>query len=61
MRSLISDYALALLLGSAREIIPLNNHIKFGNWGFHFAQPFYGIRGRILGLIGFGNIARKLA
>jgi D-3-phosphoglycerate dehydrogenase len=57
----VSDHALALLLGSARKIIPLNNHIKSGNWGFHFAQPFYRIKGRTLGLIGFGNIARKLA
>jgi len=57
----VSDHTLALLLGSARKIIPLNNHIKSGSWGFHFAQPFYRIKGRILGLIGFGNIARKLA
>jgi D-3-phosphoglycerate dehydrogenase len=57
----VSDHALALLLASARKIIPLNNYIKSGNWGFHFAQPFYRIKGRTLGLIGFGNIARKLA
>jgi len=57
----VSDHALALLLASARKIIPLNNYIKSGNWEFHFAQPFYRIKGRILGLIGFGNIARKLA
>ena len=57
----VSDHALALLLASARKIIPLNNYIKSGNWGFHFAQPFYRIKGRILGLIGFGNIARELA
>lgn len=57
----VSDHALALLLASARKIIPLNNYIKSGNWGFHFAQPFYRIKGRILGCIGFGNIARKLA
>lgn len=57
----VSDHALTLLLASARKIIPLNNYIKSGNWGFHFTQPFYRIKGRILGLIGFGNIARKLA
>lgn len=57
----VSDHALTLLLASARKIIPLNNYLKSGNWGFHFAQPFYRIKGRILGLIGFGNIARKLA
>ena len=57
----VSDHALALLLASARKIIPLNNYIKSGSWGVHFAQPFYRIKRRILGLIGFGNIARKLA
>jgi len=57
----VSDHALALLLASVRKIIPLNNYIKSGSWGFYFAQPFYRIKGRILGLIGFGNIARKLA
>lgn len=57
----VSDHTLALLLASARKIILLNNYIKSGSWGFHFAQPFYRIKGRILGIIGFGNIARKLA
>jgi D-3-phosphoglycerate dehydrogenase len=57
----VSDHAFALILASARKIIPLDKHVKSGNWSFIFAQPFYRIKGKTLGLIGFGRIARRLA
>jgi D-3-phosphoglycerate dehydrogenase len=57
----VSDHAFALILASARKIIPLDKHVKSGNWSFIFSQPFYRIKGKTLGLIGFGRIARRLA
>jgi len=57
----VSDHAFALILASARKIIPLDKYVKSGNLSFIFAQPFYRIKGKTLGLIGFGRIARRLA
>ncbi|MBM7622660.1 C-terminal binding protein [Sporohalobacter salinus] len=57
----VSDQAMALLLACARKLVLLNNDVKVGNWDFNIAKPIYRLRGRSLGIIGFGRIPRKLA
>ena len=58
----VSDHALALLLASARRILPMDRNIRAGGWfDFPQRQPMRRIRNLTLGLIGFGRIARAVA
>lgn len=57
----VSDHALALLLSLARNVVKLHDSVKTGNWDFKAGIPIYRLRGRTLGLIGFGKIPRALA
>ncbi|OLO39356.1 hydroxyacid dehydrogenase [Alkalihalophilus pseudofirmus] len=57
----VSDHAMALLLTCARKVTKLNNEVKSGTWDFKVAIPIFRIRGRTLGLAGFGNIPQTLA
>ncbi|AEM79124.1 C-terminal binding protein [Thermoanaerobacter wiegelii] len=57
----VSDHALALLLGCARKVVLMNNAVKAGTWDFKISKPIYRLRGKVLGLVGFGRIPRTLA
>ncbi|MEW5784751.1 MAG: C-terminal binding protein [Bacillota bacterium] len=56
----VSDHAFALLLASARKLIPLNATVQSGEWTFHNQRPMFRLRGQTLGFMGFGKIARLL-
>lgn len=56
----VSNHALGLILALARKIIPLNSTVKNGVWLYSKYKPIYRLRGKIVGLIGFGKIARNL-
>lgn len=57
----VSDHAMALLLSLARKITFLNTEVHGGNWDEGSAKPLHRIRGKVLGLAGFGNIPRQVA
>lgn len=57
----VSDHAMALLLSSVRKVTLMNNAVKNGNWDFKIAVPIFRLRGRTLGLVGFGNIPQTVA
>lgn len=57
----VADHALMLLLASVRKLLPYYLGVKRGRWGWTVAQPVMGLRGRTLGLVGFGKIARNIA
>ncbi|SEN29590.1 D-3-phosphoglycerate dehydrogenase [Mesobacillus persicus] len=57
----VSDHAMALLLSSVRKVTLMNNAVKNGNWDFKVAVPIFRLRGRTLGLVGFGNIPQTVA
>lgn len=57
----VSDQAFALILALARKLTALNKEVKGGNWSFEGQRPIYRLRGKTLGLLGFGRIARLLA
>jgi len=57
----VSDHALALILALARGIVRLDRRVRMGAWSPMDAAPLRRIRGRTLGLVGFGRIARTLA
>ncbi|HOQ09393.1 MAG TPA: C-terminal binding protein [Syntrophomonadaceae bacterium] len=57
----IADHAIALMLTSARKIVQLNQYIHQGQWDYKLAKPLFRLRGKTLGLVGFGRIARMVA
>jgi D-3-phosphoglycerate dehydrogenase len=57
----VADHALALLLCLWRKIVVLNESVRAGGWDYNQAVPVARTRGAVLGLVGFGRIARNLA
>ncbi len=57
----VSTMAITLLLACARKIVPFNNSIKKGIWDRDIAGEVHSLKGRVLGLIGFGKIAKATA
>src|SRR3954451_450403 len=57
----VSDHALALLLALARKVTLSNKLVQAGRWEISPVVPIHRLAGRVLGLIGFGNIPRALA
>jgi D-3-phosphoglycerate dehydrogenase len=56
----VSDHAMALLLSLARKIPFSNKLVQAGRWEMPAVVPIYRLEGRVLGLIGLGNIPRRL-
>jgi D-3-phosphoglycerate dehydrogenase len=57
----VSDHAMALLLALARKITLANGLVQSGRWEVAPIAPVHRLAGRVLGLVGFGNIPRALA
>ena len=57
----VSDHAMALLLSLARKIPASNAQVHAGRWEMKAVVPIHRLKGRILGLVGFGRIPRLLA
>ena len=57
----VSDHAFALLLALSRKVVKLNAEVKNGVWDFNLGKPVFRLRGRTLGLVGFGRIPQALA
>ena len=59
--SQVSDHVLALLLAWERRIPHYAEEIRSGTWDWKTGRPIHRIHGLVLGLLGFGKIARVLA
>jgi D-3-phosphoglycerate dehydrogenase len=57
----VSDHAMALLLALARKVTLSNKLVQSGRWELPPIVPLRRLDGRVLGLVGFGNIPRALA
>src|SRR5262250_692345 len=57
----VSDHAMALLLALARKVPFSNTLVQAGRWEMSTVVPIHRLAGRVLGLVGFGNIPRTLA
>ena len=57
----VSDHAMALLLATARKVPLSNKLVQSGRWEVPPIVPIHRLSGRVLGLVGFGNIPRALA
>lgn len=56
----VSDHALALLLSLARKVTFFDRAIKSGAYDLQAGTPLFRVRGRTLGIAGFGRIGRAL-
>ncbi len=56
----VSDHAMALLLALARKVPFSNSLVQSGRWEVPPIVPLHRLEGRVLGLIGFGNIPRAV-
>src|SRR5437870_7660645 len=57
----VSDHAMALLLSLARKVPLSNKLVQSGRWEVPPIVPIHRLTGRVLGLVGFGNIPRMMA
>ena len=57
----VSDHAMALLLACARRVVTFARSTAAGAWRLlELGRGLPRLRGQVLGLVGFGNIARAL-
>lgn len=54
----VSTQAVALALAVARRVRLHDGEVRAGRWSTGVLEPMYRLRGRTLGLIGYGRIAR---
>jgi D-3-phosphoglycerate dehydrogenase len=54
----VSDHALALLLSLARKVTFYDRGVKSGAYDLQAGAPLLRLRGRVLGIVGFGKIGR---
>jgi D-3-phosphoglycerate dehydrogenase / 2-oxoglutarate reductase len=57
----VAEHALALLLTCARGVVRYHIAANEGNWSLQTAMPLFRVRGRTLGILGFGKIGQTLA
>jgi D-3-phosphoglycerate dehydrogenase / 2-oxoglutarate reductase len=57
----VADHAIALWLAAARKICQYDRATRQHEWRWQTGQPIWRLRGRVLGLLSFGAIARGIA
>lgn len=57
----VADHAMALLLACIRKIAGFDRDIKADTYSLQVHTPLYRLRGRTLGIAGFGKIGRAVA
>ncbi|HJV94802.1 MAG TPA: C-terminal binding protein [Albitalea sp.] len=55
----VSTHAVALLLAVARRVVSRDREVRAGRWSSDAVERMYRLRGRTLGLVGYGRIARQ--
>jgi len=57
----VSTHAFGLLLACGRKLPVYNSQIRSGSWDWKDGQPIHRTTNWVLGLVGFGSIARRVA
>lgn len=57
----VAEHALGLILACAKTIPAADRAVRDGEFGFRYRQTTVELAGRVLGLVGYGRIARRLA
>lgn len=56
----VSDHAMALMLACARNISLFNSTVKSNIWDQNIGPSMYRLRGKTLGIVGFGHIGKAI-
>ena len=56
----VSDHAMALLLACARKVPLFNQAVKSGIWDQNIGSQMHRLRGKTLGIVGFGHIGKAI-
>ncbi len=54
----VAEHAFALLINVNRHLLYLDRYVRSGGWDISDIQEVNSLRGKVLGIIGFGNIGR---
>ena len=57
----VAEHTMALVLACARKIAFYDRLVRAGRWEVPPGKPIFRLAGSTLGLVGFGNIARRVA
>jgi len=57
----VSDHTVALIMSMARKVVKLSQNVTEGSWSMKGAGNISRLKGKTLGLLGFGKIARRIA
>ena len=57
----VSTHALTLLLACVRKVGVYDTQVKTGTWSWEDGRPLHRLRGKTLGLLAYGKIARRFA
>lgn len=57
----VAEHTLAMMLSAARKITFYDRQVRGGGWAVPPGKPMFRVAGSTAGLIGFGNIARRVA
>ncbi len=57
----VADHTVALMLSMIRKIPWANQNVKDGSWDWKMLQPVIRVKGRTVGIIGFGRVGREVA
>lgn len=56
----VSDHAMAMMLALSRKVVDYTNQVANGGWDVSEGRSIHRLSDQTLGLIGFGNIARRV-
>ncbi|PSW08291.1 C-terminal binding protein [Photobacterium rosenbergii] len=57
----VAEHAVALMLAATRRIPTRDADVRQGKWGMGQSEPMFRLGGKVLGVVGFGRIARSFA
>lgn len=57
----VSDHVILLMLACVKKLWLLTKSVKGGAWDINAVKPIHRLRGRTLGLVGFGRIPKAVA
>ena len=57
----VAEHTMAMMLVAARKVAFYDRLVRDGGWGVPPGKPLYRLAGSTVGLVGFGNIARRVA
>ncbi len=55
----VSEFAVALMLAASRQIVRRDKAVRSGGWNIGQKEPMFQLKGRTLGVLSFGRIARS--